>query len=263
MPEAQQIGVEMTAELPVALTIIGLVVLASTLQRLTGIGFAMMLAPFLVVMMGPHGGVMLTALLSIFGPSMMIPQVWREIEWGKLAIIAPVALLVMPFFGWLAATTPQGPLYIVVAVLVILGLSASLIVSGFSARTEGSIAQSLTGLGVGGGVILAGVGAPAITIYAVLSRWEIRSFAATMQPLWALVAIGGFLTKLTFSGNALPAMPWWFWLGSLAAILIGLRIAVAARLWLNDALARRIVIVLAFLGAGLSLFTGVRETLAM
>src|SRR5690625_2586308 len=109
----------MTLELPVALTMMGLVVLASTFERLTGIGFAMMLAPFLVVMLGPHGGVMLTALLAVIGPSMMIPQVRREIEWPKLAIIAPAALVVMPFFGWLAATTPQGPLYIMVAVLVV------------------------------------------------------------------------------------------------------------------------------------------------
>lgn len=253
----------MTAELPVALTIIGLVVLASGLQRLTGVGFAMMMAPFLVVMIGPHGGVMLTALLAIIAPALMIPQVWNEIEWRRLAIIAPVAILVMPFFGWLADTTPQGPLYIVVAILVILGLSASLIVSRINAVADGSTTQALTGLGVGGGVVLAGVGGPAITIFAVLSRWEIRSFAATMQPLWALMSIGGFLTKLTFSGNELPTLPWWFWLGSLVAILIGMRIATAVRLWVNDHLARRIVIVLAFLGAGLSLFTGVRETLGL
>ena len=253
----------MTAELPVALTIIGLVVLASGLQRLTGVGFAMMLAPFLVVMIGPHGGVMLTALLSIIAPMLMLPQVWKEIQWRRLAIIAPVALLVMPFFGWLADATPQGPLYIVVAILVILGLSASLIVSRVNAVAQGSTTQALTGLGVGGGVVLAGVGGPAITVFAVLSRWEIRSFAATMQPLWAVMSIGTFLTKLTFSGNELPTLPWWFWLGSLVAILIGMQIATAVRLWVNDDLARRIVIILAFLGAGLSLFMGIRETLGM
>lgn len=253
----------MTAGLPVALTIVALVVLASTLQRLTGIGFAMMMAPFLVVMIGPHGGVMLTALLSIIAPSMMIPQVWKEIEWRRLAIIAPAAILVMPLFGWLADITPQGPLYIVVAVLVILGLSASLIVSRINAVLQSSTTQALTGLGVGAGVVLAGVGAPAITIYAVLSRWEIRSFAATMQPLWSLMAVGGFLTKLTFSGNELPTLQWWFWPASVVAILVGMRVAASARLWITDDSARRIVIVLAFLGAGLSLFTGVRETLGM
>ena len=255
-------GVEMTAEL-VALAIIGLVVLAAALQRLTGVGFAMMMAPFLVVMIGPHGGVMLTALLSVVAPLLVMPLVWKDIEWRRLAILAPVAVLVMPFFGWLAEITPQGPLYIVVAVLVILGLSASLIVSRIDTVANGTITQSLTGLGVGGGVILAGVGGPAMTIYAVLSRWEIRSFAATMQPLWALMSIGGFLTKLTFSGNAVPTFPWWFWVGSLVAILLGIGVATLVRMWIDDRLARRIVIILAFVGAGLSLFMGIRQTMGL
>lgn len=260
---ADEDGVEMTAELPVALAIIGLVVLASALQRLTGVGFAMMMAPFLVVMIGPHGGVMLTALLSVVAPLLVMPLVWRDIEWHKLAILAPVAVLVMPFFGWLAETTPQGPLYIVVAVLVILGLSASLIVSRIDTVVNGPLTQSLTGLGVGGGVILAGVGGPAMTIYAVLSRWEIRSFAATMQPLWALMSVGTFLTKLSFSGNEVPDFSWWFWVGSLTAIVLGIGVATVVRVWVDDQLARRIVIVLAFVGAGLSLFMGVRQTLGL
>lgn len=253
----------MTAELPVALSIIGLVVLASALQRLTGVGFAMMMAPFLVVMVGPHGGVMLTALLSVIAPILVMPLVWRDIQWRRLAIIAPAAIVVMPFFGWLAATSPQGPLYIVVAVLVMLGLIGSLVVSRIDAVVNGPVTKALTGLGVGGGVILAGVGGPAMTIYAVLSRWEIRSFAATMQPLWAVMSIGGFLTKLTFSGNEVPAFSWWFWVGSVVGILIGIRVATAVRRWVDDQLARRTVIFLAFLGAGLSLLMGIRQTMGL
>lgn len=241
------------------LLIFALVVVAAGLQRLTGVGFAMMLAPFLVVVIGPHGGVMLTNLLSVVAPILMLPLVWREIDWRKLAIIVPAAVLVMPVFGWLAAVSPQGPLYIVVACLVILGLTASLIASRIDTVLDGSLTRTLTGVGVGGGVVLAGVGGPAITIYAVLSRWEVRSFAATMQPLWALMSVTGFLTKLTFSGNALPSFPWWFWAGCLAAILAGIWAGTGARLWVSDQLARRIVIMLAFVGAGLSLFMGIRE----
>ncbi|NLS08917.1 TSUP family transporter [Nesterenkonia sp. MY13] len=250
----------MGAELTVALAIIGLVVLAATLQRLTGIGFAMMMAPFLVVMIGPHGGVMLTNLLSFLAPALMIPVVWRDIEWRKVAVIGPAAVLVMPLFGWLAAISPQGPLYIVVASLVILGLSISLIVSRISAAVDGPIARVLTGVGAGGGVVLAGVGGPAMAIYSVVSRWDVRKFAATLQPLWVLMAVSGFLTKLTFSGNEIPAFPWWFWLGSLIAILVGMRIGTLVRTMISDSWARRIVIVLAFIGAGISLVMGIRET---
>ena len=92
---ADEDGVEMTAELPVALAIIGLVVLASALQRITGVGFAMMMAPFLVVMIGPHGGVMLSALLSVVAPLLVMPLVWRVQDFWKKR---PRLLFVQEYF---------------------------------------------------------------------------------------------------------------------------------------------------------------------
>lgn len=257
----RETAAQMSADLLVAVTIIALLVLAVVLQRLTGVGFAMMLAPFVVVMIGPHAGVMLTNVLAIVAPALVVPLVWKDIEWSKLAIIVPAALAVMPLFGWLAAATPQGPLYIVVAVLVILGLSVSLVASRSSRAVDGGLARGLTGAGVGAGVVLAGVGGPAITIYTVLSRWRIRTFAATMQPMWVMVSIGGFGTKWAISGDEFPAFPWWFWVGCLAAILTGLLIAHVIRPWVSDLLARRTVIVLAFVGALTSLGMGIGETL--
>lgn len=245
------------------LAIIGLVVVAATLQRLTGLGFAMMMSPFLVVMIGPHGGVMLTNILSFLAPALMIPVVWKDIDWRRLAVFGPAAVLVMPAFGWLAAASPQGPLYIVVASLVIVGLSISLLISRINRTVDGFATRALTGVGAGGGVILAGVGGPAMTVYAVLSRMDVRIFAATLQPLWVLMSIGGFLTKLAFSGNEVPTFPWWFWAGSLVAILIGMRVGTMIRVWFSDAAARRTVLVLAFIGAGLSLLTGIRETFGL
>lgn len=253
----------MSAAPSVALIILALVVLAAALQRLTGLGFAMMLAPFLVVMVGPHGGVMLTNVLSLLAPALMLPVVWKDIQWRRLAIIGPVAVVVMPLIGWLTAASPQGPLYIVVASLVMIGLTLSLVVSRISSAVDGPIVRLLTGVGAGGGVILAGVGGPAMTVYAVLSRWDVRSFAATLQPLWILLAVGGFSTKLAFSGNEIPHFSWWFWAGSIVAILVGMRVGTLVAGRISDNAARRIVISLAFLGAGLSLLTGIRQTVGL
>lgn len=241
--------------------VFGLILVAAVLQRITGLGFAMMLAPFLVVILGPHTGVMLTNMLAFVAPLLMLALVWREIEWRRLLIIAPVALLVMPLFGWIAAVSALGPLYIVVASLVLIGLSLSLIVSRIHARADGPLTRVLTGIGAGGGVVLAGVGGPAMTVYAVVSRWNVRSFAATLQPLWILLSVAGFLTKVTFSGDEIPVFPWWFWIGSLAVIVAGLSIGTLMRSWVRDAAVRRLVIFLAFVGALLSLMTGIRETI--
>lgn len=241
--------------------VFGLILVAAVLQRITGLGFAMMLAPFLVVILGPHTGVMLTNMLAFVAPVLMIPLVWRDIEWRRLLIIAPVALLVMPLFGWVAAVSPPGPLYIAVASLVLIGLALSLVVSRIHARADGPITRVMTGIGAGGGVILAGVGGPAMTVYAVVSRWNVRTFAATLQPFWILLSVAGFLTKVTFSGDEIPVFPLWFWVGSLVVIVAGLGLGTVIRRWVRDSSVRRLVIFLAFVGAVLSLVTGIRETL--
>lgn len=40
------------------------------------------------------------------------------------------------------------------------------------------------GVAIGLGPVLGGVGGPAATVYAVLSRWPALSMVATLQPLW-------------------------------------------------------------------------------
>ncbi len=240
--------------------VFGLLVVAAALQRITGLGFAMMLAPFLVVMLGPHTGVMLTNMLALVAPLVMTFAVWRDIEWRRLWIIAPVAVLVMPLCGWIAANSPQGPLYIVVASLVLIGLSLSMVASRVNFRMDGPGTRVLTGIGAGGGTVLAGVGGPAMTMYAVVSGWNVRSFAATLQPFWVLVSIAGFLTKISFSGDEIPVFPWWFWAGCLVVILLGLWAGSLIGGRVRDASVRRLVVVLAFIGALLALVTGIRES---
>ena len=100
-----------------------------------------------------------------------------------------------------------------------------------------------------------------MTVYAVVSRWNVKAFAATLQPFWVLLSVSGFLTKMVFSGDEIPVFPVWFWFGSLAVIVAGLALGTMIRRWVRDATVRRLVIFLAFVGALLSLVTGIRETI--
>ncbi|WP_022873527.1 sulfite exporter TauE/SafE family protein [Nesterenkonia alba] len=250
----------MSPDIFLVTAILGLVIVSALLQRVTGLGFAMVTAPFLVVLIGPHGGVMLTNMLSVIAPLIMVFMVWEDIEWRRLLHIAPVAILVMPLCGWLAAMAPTGPLYMVVAGLVVFGLCTSLILSRNLPVVDGVPTRVLTGVGCGAGVVFAGVGGPAMTIYLLLSRWDIRSFAATVQPLWLLLSVGGFLTKITFSGEEIPVFPWWFWVMCLAGILVGMWLGTAVRHRVSELLVRRVMIVLAIAGAVLAFITGVQAT---
>ncbi|WP_258935183.1 hypothetical protein [Nesterenkonia pannonica] len=77
------------SELLIPAAVVGLVVVASALQRVTGLGFAMVVSPFFVVMLGPHSGVMLTNILGGAMPLIMLAAVWRDIEWRRIAWIVP------------------------------------------------------------------------------------------------------------------------------------------------------------------------------
>lgn len=252
---------ELTSELMLGLAIIGLVSFAAVVQRITGLGFAMVTAPFLVVMLGPHDGVMMTNFLALVAPILMLPSVWKQVEWSRALWVGLVAVAVIPLCGWIAALSPPGPLYIVVASLVLISLSLSMVLSRAKAIPDSRTARVLAGIGTGAGAVTAGVGGPAMTVYGVLTRWNVVGFAATLQPIWVVVASSALTTKWAFSEDGIPALPWWVWAGSAVTIVLGLWAGAALQKRIPHELVRRAVIALAFLGAVLALFTGITTTL--
>ena len=245
--------------------LISVVVIVATLvvagiQRIVGFGFGMVMAPFLVLIMPPHEGVMLVNFLSIFAPILIMWQLRQYIEWGKFLWLAVPALLIMPAAAWLAVHTPPGPLYIVVAAVVLMGLVISAVIRRVSSRVAGRPVPPLPGMGAGAGTVLAGVGAPATTVYTVLSRWSLLKMIATLQPLWLVMSAAAFGMKWALDQGQLPGLPWWGWVGSTAAIVVGIYLGQWVQRRVSDQLIGRSVLALAALGAVAALFTGVRMT---
>ena len=58
---------------------------ATALQRLTGLGFAMLTAPFAVVALGTHQGIMLITALAVIASIFMLPSMWQDIHWSRVA----------------------------------------------------------------------------------------------------------------------------------------------------------------------------------
>ena len=50
--------------LPLSLTLLGLVLLAAVIQRVAGLGLGMLFAPYAVVLIGAHEGIMLANFLE-------------------------------------------------------------------------------------------------------------------------------------------------------------------------------------------------------
>lgn len=244
----------------VSVVVIVMTLLVAGIQRIVGFGFGMVMAPFMVLILSPHEGVMLVNFLSMIAPLLIMWQLRSHIEWVKFLWLAVPALIIMPAAAWLAVQTPAGPLYIVVAAVVLSGLVISAVISRVSSKVDGRGVQALTGIASGAGTVLAGVGAPATTVYTVLSRWPLLKMIATLQPLWLVMSAAAFGMKWALDQGQLPGLPWWGWVGSTVAIFIGIYIGQWVQRRVSERAAGRGVVVMAFIGALAALFTGVRMT---
>src|SRR5690625_7659737 len=110
----------------------------------------------------------------------------------------------------IAALFPYTTLFRSLLVLASLVISVALV--RVHTTVDGRTAQVITGIGSGLGTVLGGVGGPAVTVYAVLSRWPVLPMVATMQPLWIIISSVSFASKWAWDDGQLPDMRWWVWL---------------------------------------------------
>ena len=244
--------------LTLTFALIALVLVCAIIQRVAGMGLGIVFAPYAVVLIGAHEGIMLANFLGGLMPIVMLPRIWSQIEWDKVLWLGLPAVAVMPGAAWLSSISPPGPLYLVVASLVLLSLVISVLMARVDTTVDGRTAQVATGVGIGMGTVLGGVGGPAATVYAVLSRWPALPMVATLQPLWMLVSMVSFGTKWAWDDGQLPDMPWWVWVAMLVAVVASVGLGELVQRRLRESGIQRLVVVLGFVGASLSLWTGLR-----
>jgi uncharacterized membrane protein len=83
------------------LAVVGLVVLVGAgTQRLTGLGFALVSAPFLVLLLGPFTGVLLANALSLATNLVVLAQTWRAVQVRRALLLAVPALIAVVLGAW-------------------------------------------------------------------------------------------------------------------------------------------------------------------
>lgn len=226
-----------------SLILLGTAVIAgSATQRLTGLGFALVASPFLVLLAGPHDGVRLANLLSLATNLLVLAALWRQVNLRRAVALAIPALALVPVGAWIATQVPGRTLYAGIGILVLMGLAATVLSKRIHLR-PGLLTTATAGAASGFMNVTAGVGGPAITIYAMATRWEHREFVATVQLYFALLNAGSLIAK-----GGLPGLD----NAVLIVCLAGLVIGVVAGYWLDRRVpvirARQAVLVLATAG---------------
>lgn len=231
----------------------GVVFLGSAMQRVSGMGFALVASPFLVGILGPFQGVLLVNVLGAVTSFALFLTVLKHVEYRRaLTLLIPAIIAVAPG-AIVARLVPGAILATVIGVLIIIALCVSLF-AGDRLHLTGTGGAIVAG-GVSGFMsVTAGVGGPAIASYAVATRWAHAGFAATMQLYFGVLATVSLAAK-----GALPHLTWQQWATCGGALIVGIVAGhVLARL-LRPPAARMLVIVIAFAGAVAIIIKGVLE----
>ncbi len=230
---------------------LGLVVLVGAgAQRVTGLGFSLVASPFMVLLLGPFKGVLLVNACGAIAATIVLTQVWRDVEPRRAALLLGAGLPAVVPGVWVARELPAPVLAVLVGGLVLVALLA--VVATERARVlRGTPGAVIAGAGSGFLNATVGAGGPAIAVYAVSIGWEQRGFAATAQLIFGTLGAASLVAK---GGRPSLAVTGW------AAIAVGLALGIAAGNRLAFRVparhARTTVIVLAMAGAVLTVGKG-------
>jgi len=217
-------------------------------QRVSGMGFALVAAPFFILLFGPFEGVLLINAGGALSSMLVFLQTRNGVNWRQyFLLVIPAMMAILPgalITIYLNRTTLQ----LVLGILLIVALIASILVSYTKRHLNQGAVAILFGGASGFMSATVGLGGPAVGIYGVLTRWEQKEFASTLQPYFFTLGASSFLTKIILTGE-LPDVSPWIWPSMVLCTLIGLAIGKKLQPHVRNDVARNIVIVICLAGA--------------
>ncbi|NJC21656.1 hypothetical protein BJ994_000732 [Arthrobacter pigmenti] len=239
------------------LLVLGLILVGAVAQRIAGLGFALLVSPFLVLILGPHEGVLLINICGVVSSALIVPRVWRDIDWSMFRWLTVPAVFGSVAGSIAAAALPSAPLAVTVGAVVLVALTLSLVMQRSSVVVAGNVPKAVAGISAGLTNSMAGVGGPAVSAYALLSRWPQRPFAATLQPFFAVIGTVTVTVKLLIDPTQVPPLDAWMWVVIPLTIVVGIFAGEQLARFIRDRHARFAVIIIAFLGAATAFVNGI------
>ncbi|MBT0769108.1 TSUP family transporter [Kineosporia sp. J2-2] len=195
------------------------VAVGATCQVLSGVGFALVVSPLLMLAVGHTTGLHTTLILSCVLNLAVILRMPREVAPADaLRLLVPAALVIPPMIA-LSGQLRGAPLNIVAGVAVLAATAASA-----AGRTlpffRHRLGPVLAG-GISGALnVLTGASGPPVALYAMARRWPPARTTATLQ-LFSLP-----LNLLTLVAVGLPSASQWAGMSWAAAgLVLGLAVS--------------------------------------
>lgn len=231
--------------------IVAAVLIGTVLQRLSGTGVGLVVAPVLSFLLGPAFGVLITNLTTVVSGFLIMLSVWGAINWRKFWLIVPAAAVGAWPGAWLVGELSAGWLSIILGSIVVAALLVTVTLRRlpeWTTRPPGVMAGFLGGFFN----TTSGVAAPVMVIYSRLARWDQVSFAATLQPIFMTMGAASVTAKLalgsvsTDGGAGLPFGWLFFWI--IVTVAVGILVAAQLAKVVPVRAARTLAMTLAGLG---------------
>ncbi|MER7838253.1 sulfite exporter TauE/SafE family protein [Streptomyces sp. NPDC096040] len=219
----------------------GIVLLGASVQWLTGMGFALVAVPALILLLGPAEGVALAncaaGAISVVG----LAGGWRRVRPAAMVPLCAAAACTVPVGTWLTRQLPSPTLFLTMGALVT--LAVLLVMRGARVPVLGGRAGALTAGAVGGFMnSAAGVGGPPVSLYALNAGWTVREFVPNAQ------FYGVIVNAFSVTANGVPGLSAAEWAAAGGAMVAGGLIGRTVADRIPEHHARRLVLLLALTG---------------
>ncbi|MGW1720167.1 TSUP family transporter [Streptomyces sp. NPDC002156] len=232
------------------LVLVATVALGSCVQWLTGMGFALVSVPVLVLLLGPADGVVLANCAAGVICLVGLAGGRRHVRPAAMVPLCAAAACTVPAGTWLARRLPEPVLLAVMGALVT--TAVILVLCGTRVPALRGRAGAVVA-GAAGGFMnsAAGVGGPPVSLYAVNAGWTVREFVPNAMFYGVLV------NAFSIASNGLPHLSPPLWTVSAAAMLAGSLIGRTLTGRIPEPRARLLVLLLALAGGVTTLGRGV------
>lgn len=229
------------------------VFVGAVLQRTSGIGFAIVVAPFVILALGPAEGITLVQIFGATSALLVLVRVLRDTDWGAFALLVPTSLAGVIAGAAVSAAVPQAEAQALAAIVMLGALVSSTIIGRLHSVRRGAGLLLAAGGVAGIMTSVAGVGAVALTATRDLTGWEQRSFLATLQPYLVTLSAATVVTRVAVDPGTWPSLAPGEWLASAGVLVAGIVV--------GDLVARRVPARAAALVTWLLALTGALITL--
>ena len=218
------------------------VTLGAVLQRITGIGFVLVAGPLLVLVLDPYNGIVLANILSGVLAITVLARTYRDADWSIIRKLLVGLIIGMPLGVLVVRTLDPDALLVTVGGLTVFAVLLALFRRPMP-FLEGRAGAALTGAVSAFSNATAGVGGPALAVYAASSRMPTHVFIPVVQVMSFVMNAIAVAAKAPFT-LPLPLL-----LGSFGCIVVGMLLGSLLRRFVTPQRAQVLALYLALIGA--------------